>query len=292
VTITCMTVPGIGTNLVVTVFYNRIQLAIGQSTGVTSISYASPSLSSVQALDAGVTITTLPTVGNTFIELNGSNFGSSCFQTSAAMVSGVVTIPLTLVSCSSNTVVVRTSEGAGTSFVLSLTIAQQTTTWNGGVLAYAAPVITGLSGNVTLSTTGMYGSSGTAPVVTVHGANFGPGWAPVSVVYGGTPGGFAMTYTAVGCTRDASHAVITCFTVGGVGSGLVWRVTVAGQQSPPSSVSTSYPAPVLYDVTGVGAADADTQGGQVVSLIGLHFGPPSLLVAQPGIVTATYGQVC
>ncbi len=103
--------------------------------------------------------------------------------------------------------------------------------------------------------------------------------------------GFQLNYTAVGCTRDSTHTILQCSSVGGVGSGFSWVVTVAGQASAPSANLSSYPAPSLYVVSGVGSSDADTQGGQTVVFNGLDFGPPALTALYPGIVSVTYGPV-
>lgn len=89
--------------------------------------------------------------------------------------------------------------------------------------------------------------------------------------------------------RDVTQTVITCNSVAGVGAGLFWTVTVASQSSAPSVNSTSYPAPTLTLVTGVGAVDADTAGGQQVTLIGLDFGP--IVNPLPWPINATYGPV-
>ena len=66
-------------------------------------------------------------------------------------------------------------------------------------------------------------------------------------------------------------------------------VTVESQSSSPSSSTTSYPPPSLVSVSGVGARDADTFGGQVVTLLGADFGP--LVNSQSWSIVATYGLV-
>lgn len=104
-------------------------------------------------------------------------------------------------------------------------------------------------------------------------------------------GGFNLSFTATGCTRDATQTVITCGAAAGVGAGLHWTVDVAGQRSPPSTAVTSYPPPQLYSVTGVGAVQADTQGGQSVTLTGFGFGPTDISSRYPGVVSVSYGRV-
>jgi hypothetical protein len=100
-----------------------------------------------------------------------------------------------------------------------------------------------------------------------------------------------LNFTAVACTREATHTIIRCSSVGGVGSNFAWTVTVAGQSSAPSTNRTSYPAPSLFIVSGVGANEADTQGGQTVVFNGLDFGPPALIAQYPSLLSVTYGQV-
>jgi hypothetical protein len=51
--------------------------------------------------------------------------------------------------------------------------------------------------------------------------------------------------------------------------------------------NASYGAPVITDITGPGAQDADTAGGQTVYIAGANFGP----LTPTGLVRASYGVI-
>jgi hypothetical protein len=98
-----------------------------------------------------------------------------------------------------------------------------------------------------------------------------------------------LTFTAVNCIRSTGHDTVSCEVSPGVGANFRWQVSVEGQSSNPSTILTSYPPPSLTTISGIGASDEDTQGGQSVTLSGVDFGPA---VANPSWpVVATYGMV-
>jgi hypothetical protein len=129
-------------------------------------------------------------------------------------------------------------------------------------LAYARPVVLALdgSGAFDASTTG-------AQVVQITGMHFGTfeDNAVSSVQYG-----LRGEYLAQDCRVVFSHSVIECKTAAGVGHQLHWSVTVGNLSS--ETPTTSYGAPVILNVTGPGAQNASTAGGQDVILTGYNFG--------------------
>jgi hypothetical protein len=96
-------------------------------------------------------------------------------------------------------------------------------------------------------------------------------------------------YVATGCqvvSNGATTAVATCQTTEGIGRGLVWRVTIAGQQSGFAG-NTSYGRPTISQFTGSGSFGALTDGDQVVRIHGRNFGPlgtPVHAYYAPGMV--------
>ena len=69
-------------------------------------------------------------------------------------------------------------------------------------------------------------------------------------------------------------AAIRCrSTPAGVGTGLRWAVTVNGLVSPASPQTTGYARPLVSSVSGPGARDARTRGGEIVYIRGANFGP-------------------
>ena len=101
-----------------------------------------------------------------------------------------------------------------------------------------------------------------------------------------------ITRTATVCSRDpVGHAWITCNAPQGVGRLHSWTVTVGGQTSTPSSATTSYAVPTLISVSGPGASNANTDGGQLVLITGLDFGPSSSSVngLNDMLISVVYG---
>ena len=158
--------------------------------------------------------------------------------------------------------------------------------FSGVRLSFAAPSITALLGDKLLPTTGFDALLSRAGVVVIVGSNFGPNSTALTVQYGD---GASLQYYGTNCVRDGTQSMITCNGSPGVGQNLSWSVTVAGQHSGASTNTTSYPAPSLSSVTGVGASDADTQGGQQVTLTGVDFGP--VIASPPWQMAVTYGVV-
>ena len=129
-------------------------------------------------------------------------------------------------------------------------------------LSYARPSISSFDGPGAASA-----SSRGNQLVRILGAQFGTieDDAVSSVTYG--PGD---KYVAADCHVVISHQEIHCNTVPGVGSQLRWSVSIGNLSS--QTPTTGYAAPVIYNITGDGADDATTAGGQVVFVEGDNFG--------------------
>ena len=186
--------------------------------------------------------------------------------------------------------------GAGVS------VAVQGLTYSTPVVGYGSPCLTSVSG---------VGAAGGSTVggeeVVLMGENFGPvGTTLDYVMYGAgvIPGvspfvSSGVVYTAASCSVSVAHVTIRCLTSAGVGSGLVWSVSIGGQVSGLCSdvstyavnISSSYGAPVLSSVTVVDSPDApagmlQTEGGSVVHLYGRNFGPPGAATfAVQGVIS-------
>ena len=100
-------------------------------------------------------------------------------------------------------------------------------------------------------------------VVDIIGANFGP--TTPSYLQRVTYGASGTQYIARNCSVVEPHFRIRCVTAPGVGDGLRWLVTVAGQTSRLSVATTSYKAPAVlaFNTQGVPML---TTGGYAVEL--------------------------
>lgn len=97
------------------------------------------------------------------------------------------------------------------------------------------------------------------------GLNFGPWGTPIN---GATYGVNGTELSSPGCALTIPHTQIVCNTTVGAGSGLVWFVTIDGQRS--VSPSTNYGPPIISGFGGA-AANASTNGGEVILINGTYF---------------------
>ncbi len=113
--------------------------------------------------------------------------------------------------------------------------------------------------------------------VTIVGDNVGSPSSAVPVVAAYGP--LASEYVVTCLFSSASVRVLNCATLPGIGASLTWTVTVAGQVSNIAPSTTSYDF-LTFDkvpaVSGSGAINGSTVGGQSVVLFASNVGPQSL----------------
>ena len=104
--------------------------------------------------------------------------------------------------------------------------------------------------------------------------NFIPGLPPLS------PGAKDQQFVAIGCNVTRAHVEITCFTSQGAGSKHQWKVHVAGMSS--VLAETSFGKPTITSITALNKlgvsipfSSLTSRGGDVLTIIGTNFGPPS-----------------
>ena len=122
--------------------------------------------------------------------------------------------------------------------------------------------------------------------ITFRGTNFGfinpvtP--AVVTATYQAAQSAVTYSVTSANCAvTPGANVEITCTTVEGVGTGLLWTLTVNGE-SVSSPIATGYTPPVITGVTS--ALPSASGGGQAVVLTGTNLGNSA------GDVLATYGR--
>jgi hypothetical protein len=124
-------------------------------------------------------------------------------------------------------------------------------------------------------------------LVFLSGTNFGPAptagqsSARVTVVYG--PVTDPSRYAASGCMLVDSNLEVQCNSAPGAGGGLVWTVCVEGVCGVPSSVATSYAAPVVTAVL-IPSGVMQTRGGDAITVLGLNFGNASDAAVNASVV--------
>ena len=151
--------------------------------------------------------------------------------------------------------------------------------------SYASPTITAITssdiGNPLVIDT--WGNED----ILITGTNFGPRdrtvYMPstlgiITAMY--SNGANALTYGPTDhCIVTIAQTEIRCTSKAGVGKEFRWKVTVAGQLSPESSVMTRYRNPVINSLGGPGGFEANTAGkdndnvGEKFYLRGNYFGP-------------------
>jgi hypothetical protein len=158
-------------------------------------------------------------------------------------------------------IICRTAPGTGSTLVWAITIGGQTSSPSNATSSYAPPSVSD------------YGGPGAAGAdtqgnqsVLVRGQNLGPaGTVPDVVTYG--PNG--TQFIATGCLVTTAHVALECSSAPGAGAGLHWRIVIGGQES--VAATTAYAPPVISGLSGLGALDASTSGGQSVVISGTFF---------------------
>ena len=181
--------------------------------------------------------------------------------------------------------------GVGANHTWYFTVGGQTSLPAIKPTSYNPPSITTLivQGNGELRTAG-------ASTVAIEGTELGWGGNGVAITasYGPTASEFVVP-----CTLSLnSNSSLLCVAAPGMGAGFPWRVDVAGQLSGVSTNVTSYTVPALLPeraVTGPGAVNGSTAGGQVVQLFATSIGPavlPAGVFAQYIVSYGRTAQVC
>lgn len=242
----------------------------------------------------------LSTAGGESVTLGGRNFGSDVparsgfrVQPRGTYTNGNVTFVSTscTVTVAFREIVCTSVEGYGASFVWRVGTEQvsrvdmpsagivQWSEYSENSVSYAKPNIAAFVGADKVTTAGN-------SVVRINGTQFGTVEhnAVTQVTYG--PSG--DEYDAIGCYVSVSHEQLTCRTSPGIGSGLLWVVSIGYQNS--LTPVTSYGNPVIYAIRGPGAVHGDTNGNQTIWIDGTNFGNQDDPVGPP-ITSVVYGGV-
>jgi hypothetical protein len=137
--------------------------------------------------------------------------------------------------------------------------------------------------------------------VHIHGYNFGTGslfWqgcfatkfvlAPkINAIYKAvvSSSNTKVIYHATSCQVIQAHKILECSTAAGVGVNLEWFLSADSTESNIFVSRYSYQVPLVQSITGPGATQTATVGGQIVFINGNYFGP---MGGHPHI-TASYG---
>ena len=265
----CTTVEGVGKDL-------QWLLTIGRQTSVDADGYSTyraPVIFGVQGQGANEA----NTAGGQEIFVVGDNFGPSFASESLVVSYGVngdsflgedceITSPHDTIKC-------LTAEGTGKNHSWIVDVGSQASDMYAAGTSYAPPVVVQLTGAHNAST------EGGQPVV-IEGRQLGS--VARNKVDNVTYGVTGVEFEAVNCDVSLDHTEISCLMDEGAGADHFWVVTIDGQKS--KSPTTYYAEPVILDITGDGAVDALTEGGEEVHIIGENFGP-----YQSFIESVTYG---
>eukprot|EP00520_Triparma_pacifica_P008947 CAMPEP_0118663976 /NCGR_PEP_ID=MMETSP0785-20121206/17747_1 /TAXON_ID=91992 /ORGANISM="Bolidomonas pacifica, Strain CCMP 1866" /LENGTH=4925 /DNA_ID=CAMNT_0006557813 /DNA_START=422 /DNA_END=15195 /DNA_ORIENTATION=+ len=115
--------------------------------------------------------------------------------------------------------------------------------------------------------------------IKITGDNLGPKYtqSDLKLTYKNSAN---STYVSTDCVIIVPHKSANCSSVPGVGTDLVFQIEITGLTSSSVASSVSYKPPVIkapegldYAVSGQGATDAKTSGGQEIHIYGENFGP-------------------
>jgi hypothetical protein len=291
----CRSPVGLGSDLAVNMtmsgafVYSEVRL---------ELSYATPVLRNIVP-------SLLPTTGFSSLSdpartvtLFGENFGAEPdYIIGRYSNDDIVQYNLQISRSNHSSMTVLVSEGCGADHSIVLQVAGQTSRSDASSgtatkFSYPKPVITTLasgSSDYTLNTL----PTSNSPRIVISGRNFGPLAFPGSNVvvqpkslFSGGTGGYFNEFLAI-CTKQSAtpHTAMSCFLPPGVSANFTWTVEVCGQRSAASAQTTSFAPPVLSEISGVGARDAQTDGGQVFSLRGANFGDATLNPVSGSVVS-------
>jgi len=291
--LTCITPPGAGVNLLLTLYTDRNlgwELAPWRTTALV-VDYTAFTVTNVGGN------TNAPTVGGSIFSLFGTSFGPQNGTTGLrpTVVFGNDLSSLTSicgVNAPSSLSVAQVQidcilpAGAGRSLTWKLIIGGRSVTSNvvndAFAISYAPPtLVTVTKGNNLFNLTKIDTAGGQPLIIT--GTNFGPTSSTLQLRYASPL--LVSVYTAP-CNRRVGaqeHNTIDCFTVPGVGADLAFTIIVNGQSSgaTPSAGTVTYDKPIIQSsaglsynaITGPGASNAPTPGGALVRIEGINFGP-------------------
>jgi hypothetical protein len=286
----CVTIPGIGIDHQWSVIVGT-QVSTPEYT-TTKTSYMAPAISS-GTLDVGKS--TLDTVGNQNVWLNGTNFGTvSEGATAISATFGVggtgFTVPSAncVVTVDHVQILCTTVPLYGSSLQWKVVVGGQLSNLGGFTYQASIPVLSGddsaggvvdVNGNeLIMQTTGNLD-------VYLEGSNFGTitvvGDDQVVVKYGNSVDGVLQNplYTATDCAVIEDHVKIKCTYKEGVGKDLSWTVERSSRLSLSSVWVTRYHAPAISSVIpAVNPVPGNTP--TAITLTGTNFGPTSTPVSS------------
>jgi len=275
--VSCTAAPGIGAALS---FVITVGGQIADSPSTSTVSYSSPSVTGI----SGPGSLGGPTQGNQLIYLAGTNFGPATLtEPSGALLAGAIApiaryghisganmtmsslnfLALTCrVTVSHTQITCSTTEGTGRDLYWAVSIATRVSPiFLGKTSSYSPPVVSRYAGAGSRLARTVGGE-----LVVITGNNFGPVGSPIDFVTYGLSGN---DFNAASCVITVAHTELECSTTSGAGSDVTWLVSIDGQVSTVSS--TDYAPPSVDDVTGPGAIDASTDGGDIVHIHGNNF---------------------
>jgi hypothetical protein len=287
-TIKCTSAEGIGARLIF------ITTVGGQASVLSSasISYFPASITKISGPGSTNAITT----GNEAVYLTGDQFGPVTDADAAGFLKVGASAPVVkygravsganfsslsftalncLVTTAHTQMVCYTTEGTGSSLRWAVSVGNVPgPVFFGGSSSYAPPSVISYSGPGSR----LANTSGNQAVV-VFGMNFGPIGSPLDSISYGVDGN---DFLAANCVTSVAHYELTCLTVVGAGAQLKWLVQIDGQLN--TDPSTDYSPPLITGISGPGAFNAHTDGGDNVIITGTNF------ATNEWLTSVTYGQ--
>ena len=268
--LTCPTSPGTGTSHPLFV---RIDNQVSSNSA--TIGYKAPVIASITAPSR------LDTRGAETVTITGRSFGLGGLL---AVTYGTAPNAYTATGCAVTTahreITCTTAAGYGQNLAWKVSVRSQESQASSTTTSYKEPVVLSVGGPGSHRARTEGGES-----VVIDGDQFGPASTTlasdhVTVAYGRAAGANTFAFSGVGCRVSTAHTQIECTTAPGTGKDHSWKVTIGGQVSAPYAANTSYAPPIVASYEGLGATDAETNGNQVVQVLGRNFGRAEDMVIE------------
>ena len=221
----------------------------------------------------------LSTSGATVL-VNGSGFGTPAYAQFGSQTRGpacTVIVTGAYLSC-------PIPAGTGSALTLTITAGSYSASAPTTLLVgFFPPLVTSVTRQgYSLASQQILPTSGLGENILVTGQQLGPAGTSPLLTYGAPSA--PSRYLNARCNVTIAQTTAVCVPLAGIGGNFSFVLSVGGTASPPFASILRYAPPTITGFTA--SASISTSGGNVLTVTGMNFGPPT---SAPADVSLTYG---